>query len=339
MLDLGSPGPGGVRMMSACGSERGLSVQHQHDLGGVLGVGRVPDDEILGVLGGVFPMSRYESERRVSYFEPRQGHALDIVFGKDGQIASCEAGPDLTRELVATLRERCEASFNENASYEVARAVLFSAPEVKGSWRHRDEWQILPAPDDAPRPDDPGGEYPFVLEYRIQASANGRVASTRRRRREHAIHLLLSLLLRGQITREQTSRPQHWMILPEATDDGLYTAYLNEGYMVGAGFATRADELSDPTHVRRARVGARWRVLRRSVPARPDHCSLVTRRLLRRVRECRPTNARPTARSLLLVRRRLPIMGHVEVAQFHFRNQCHRSALPARADWPHLPNM
>jgi hypothetical protein len=68
-------------------------------------------------------------------------------------------------------------------------------------------------------------------------------------RRTWELHLLLSLLLHGSITRESWERPHHWVILPEPTVEGAHTAYLNEGYMVGDGFVSRADEFSNPAAI------------------------------------------------------------------------------------------
>ncbi len=80
-------------------------------LSDALGLGRVPPEELVSVLAGVFPLSRWESGDRITYFHPERGHALDVVYNKHGQIMRYEPGPGLTDELVATLRERAEVAF------------------------------------------------------------------------------------------------------------------------------------------------------------------------------------------------------------------------------------
>ncbi len=214
---------------------------------------RVRDEELVGLLGSVLPLSQTESGDRVSYFHPEQGHALDVVYGKRGRIVRCEPGPALTDELIATPRERAEAALAPDTGFEVRRDVLFSVPEVKGCWRHGDDWQIVPAPASAPRPGFLMGEHPFVLEYRVRRSANFQVAETRRWRRFWELHLLLSLLLHGRITREFHAHPHHWMLLHEPTADGSHTVYANEGYMI-AGFVARADDFTDPSGYRKLAV-------------------------------------------------------------------------------------
>jgi hypothetical protein len=71
----------------------------------------------------------------------------------------------------------------DDCGIEVRRDVLFSGRELRGFWRHHDEWQILPAPPEAPRPRALYDEQAFALEYRVRTSANDIVSLTRRRRR------------------------------------------------------------------------------------------------------------------------------------------------------------
>lgn len=179
------------------------------DLAAAVGLGNMPDEELIGILSGVLPLSRWESGRRVSYFHPQEGHALDIVYGRDGKIIALEPATGLTTELLDDLRELASSVFDEPASYEVCRDPLFSVPRVQGYWRHRDEWQVLPAPPHAPDPDFELAEHPFVLEYRIKSSSNHVVGLTRRRRRLWELHILLALLLRGRITREPSESQHH----------------------------------------------------------------------------------------------------------------------------------
>jgi len=91
------------------------------------------------------------------------------------------------------------------------------------------------------------GDHPFVLEYRVRSSSDFSVALMRRSRRYWELHLLLSLVLRGRITRETFEPQHHWVILLEPMPNSLQTAYVNEGYLVGEGFLLVADDFSDPS--------------------------------------------------------------------------------------------
>jgi hypothetical protein len=52
-------------MRSRKGGER--HDRHRETLGDSLGLWRVPDEELVGILGGMFPLGRWESGDRVTY--------------------------------------------------------------------------------------------------------------------------------------------------------------------------------------------------------------------------------------------------------------------------------
>jgi hypothetical protein len=56
------------------------------DLSDALAVGRIPDDELVSILGSIFPLSRWESGRRITYVHPERGDALDVVYSRRGEI-------------------------------------------------------------------------------------------------------------------------------------------------------------------------------------------------------------------------------------------------------------
>lgn len=62
----------------------------------------------------------------------------------------------------------------------VRRGICFSdGLNVQGTWRYRDEFQIVPAPDDAPRPKYSLGAQPFVIEVMYQPCNNILVSGAR----------------------------------------------------------------------------------------------------------------------------------------------------------------
>lgn len=154
-----------------------------------ISLGRIDDDELLGLLAELFPLSRWSDGRRVTFFHPQQGHVLDAVYDRHGRIAACEPQAGLTSELQG-LRDRVTDAVNALRAWEVRRDPLFSTPAVGGFWRHDDEWQILPAPPEAPRLGFLLGGHPFIFEYRVPTSASTRAALTRRSRRLWQLHLL-----------------------------------------------------------------------------------------------------------------------------------------------------
>lgn len=150
------------------------------DLAATIGLGNVPDDELVGILGGVLPLSRWESGRRVSYFHPQEGHALDVVYGRDGQIVAVHPATGLTTGLLDKLREQASFAFEEDATSEVCCDPLFSVPGSRATGGIETSGRSSPPRAHAPDPDFELAEHPFVLEYKINSSSNhvvGRRAS------------------------------------------------------------------------------------------------------------------------------------------------------------------
>ncbi|MER7362669.1 hypothetical protein [Nonomuraea wenchangensis] len=220
-------------------------------LNAALQVGVVPDGELADLLSSLFPMSKWESGTQVAYFHPEAGHVFDLLYSKrSGRILRGVPGPGLTDELVAQVRELTVAASAPDTELEIRREILFSTPEIRGFWRHADDWQILPAPATAPRPQMLLGKHPFILEYKVRRSDSFQVETTRRFRRCWELHLLLSLLLRGQVIRESSAHPHHWILLREPLADGSHTVYANEGYMV-RGFVVKAATFSDVSGIQK----------------------------------------------------------------------------------------
>ena len=86
-----------------------------------LRLGDVADQELTAIFGTVFPLARWESNDRVNYFHSEQGHVLDVVYSRRGQILRFEPGPGLTDELVRELRQQVDAAFAQDAGVEVRR--------------------------------------------------------------------------------------------------------------------------------------------------------------------------------------------------------------------------
>lgn len=213
-------------------------------LGDAIGLNDLDDDDILGILSDSFSSARWESGLQVAYLGVDGMPALTLVYNKRGQIVGCKRGAGLTGEILGKLRRGYEIASTDEGS-EVFRDVLFSTPELKGCWRYADDWQITPAPEQAPRPEFLLADHPFILEYRVRKSSNFAISHTRRWKRLWELHLLLSMALVRPIKREWPSHPHHWVVLPHADGETPKVAYLNEGYMVGGGFVFHLAELSD----------------------------------------------------------------------------------------------
>src|SRR5207248_2641655 len=110
--------------------------------------------------------------------------ALSLRYHK-GAIFDAVAGPAMTPETEARLREKIEQDLLVEAGNKVCRWTMFSGREVTGWWRHDDEFQIVPAPPEAPRPSTVIGDHPFIVDFVFRDSSNFRVRNLRYARKAY----------------------------------------------------------------------------------------------------------------------------------------------------------
>ena len=111
--------------------------------------------------------------------------------------------------------------------------MFFNIFPVDGYWRYRDEWQIIPAPSQAPRPDVVIADHPFIVELHVP-SHPGRVVldAAIRGRRAWELQLILNLTLRGGIKRFSARAPEHTWAYVRYDDTSTTVAWVQPGYFI-----------------------------------------------------------------------------------------------------------
>jgi hypothetical protein len=79
-------------------------------------------------------------------------YALKLVFHKDKPgISRIHAGPLLTDESANQLKAKIDDELRSTIPLAFGAAFLFSGMPLKGYFRYRDRFQIIPAPPEAPQ--------------------------------------------------------------------------------------------------------------------------------------------------------------------------------------------
>ena len=132
------------------------------------------------------------------------------------------------------MSERSEQQQNTvyaHGDVTVCRWTMFSGRPVEGSWRYRDEFQIVPAPPEAPRPGHLwGAEHPFLVDFAFQDSPNQQIQQLRYARKAADMLLVLNLLLNTQITAPTNRARKHWVWPPPGSTAPAIWA--QEGYLI-----------------------------------------------------------------------------------------------------------
>jgi hypothetical protein len=163
---------------------------------------------------------------------------------EQSRIVDILAGPDLTAAEIDCLANQIASELLTSSGTGVANVILFAHLPVDGWYKHRDFLQILPAPQDAPRPGCLMADHPFLLQFIFPKSSNWAIQNIRKATRGREIALLLTGLLAGSISSGGRGE-HHWTLLSQGAAGVLRTEYLQEGY-VCPGFVEESDTF-EPT--------------------------------------------------------------------------------------------
>jgi hypothetical protein len=205
--------------------------------------------ELLQVLLQHFGSSADSGNRREVLYPKDPPFALRVVFSKRGEPAAAHAGEALTSEVLQGLQERIHREFVAVAGMSVNRQAYFCRERVGGWWRYRDQFQILPVPEGAPKAEFPLGDHPFLIEFRYPRAPDFFLDSCRRARLVSKLGLLLNALLVTPVKplggRSLGSLRFAWVLLPPEREGAeLKVAYRQEGYHY-EGMCNHAEDFSD----------------------------------------------------------------------------------------------
>jgi hypothetical protein len=196
-----------------------------------LGLGHVPDDDILTVLAGMFGVSTFQASSHTvtfsSWYERQRG-SVTISFGERGQIAAIHG--NISDETLDALQTDARALLEPAGEWNVLRSVMSSEHPLTNWWRDDDDWQIVPATDSQY----PHVTNPFILEYRVRRFSVKRVTLALAERRLWELRLTLGLLLGMVITQTSESiygwdedrKPASQSLRQEFT--GTYTIFYSD---------------------------------------------------------------------------------------------------------------
>jgi len=167
-------------------------------------------------------VSRYGSsggdstDKHSLLFPGRQDkYCMRLAYDRNYVLVDIHSGPDLTDSELSEVIDLVAHDLYSEAEPKVGSAVCFSVLPVTEYFLRQNDFQIMPVPPDAPRPDFLIADHPFLLEVQIKGSRNAAVEIQRHLRRSREVELLLCVLLRGYI-RSDRSKLRHSWVMPPA---------------------------------------------------------------------------------------------------------------------------
>jgi hypothetical protein len=172
------------------------------------------DAELMSIVTSHFHGAASFSPNEVVFPNTTNQSDIALYFSfKRGMLVAIRGGPALKEEDIAAL-ERVILLELAPAQLRVGNQVLFASLPVTGAFRHRDIFQILPVPSDAPRPSSLVADHPFLLQFKYKASSAAFVGGSRRAVQVQRLQLLLSALLEGHVRSPGSAAKFHWVIAP-----------------------------------------------------------------------------------------------------------------------------
>ena len=125
---------------------------------------------------------------------------LQVFYDQKGKLTAIKWVEDGSENMARDLVSEAEDALYGNHGNGVGTSYVFSQYRIQGFVRVKNDIQIVPLPDEAPKPDFELAKHPGLLQFSYPKSSNRSINQFRRPKREREILLLLNVLLRGGLT-------------------------------------------------------------------------------------------------------------------------------------------
>ena len=125
---------------------------------------------------------------------------MEVFYNKKGKVSKVKWLNDDSENIARDLVSEAEDALYGDHGTGVGRCHVFSQYRIQGFVRVKNDIQIVPLPDEAPKPDFELAKHPGLLQFSYPKSSNRSINQFRRPKREREILLLLNVLLRGGLT-------------------------------------------------------------------------------------------------------------------------------------------
>lgn len=191
----------------------------------------VEQSELEQLLLTHFGGCRSESHEEIHYSHAgKQGPALILKYTKDGELSEICTGSAIFPTDVESIRAKVEQQLLKPSEPEIGQIVLFANLPTVGWFRYRDDFQLVPMPANAPRPQCLIGDHPLLLQYRVEGSTDFHISMLRRTRTGRELDLLftaLTTVIQGSIGNVARF---HWSLVNGNDPANLRSEYCQEAY-------------------------------------------------------------------------------------------------------------
>jgi len=190
----------------------------------------VKHSELLTVLHSFFKFVTNPLPGRARRFgDQNQGSYLDVHFNNDGTIQTINGklSDADTKALVVQIR----STLVDNQEEDIGRTICFSLYEaVRGFYRYKDVFQIVPIPKDAPHASMILADHPFVLESKYVSCPDQMIDTNRHIEAAAQLARILNTFCNTAVSARSVYVRYFWGIFD---DKELSSRWTQEGYVYG----------------------------------------------------------------------------------------------------------
>ncbi len=135
-------------------------------------VKQVKAQELTRVLLTHFNQAQNISPWKYRYQQKDIPHFLEITFDENGEITNITLSSDFPKEELEIIEKKIQETLIVNQGTKIRQIICFCNEKITGHFRYKNLFQILPMPDDAPKPEVGVADHPFILEVAYEASSD-----------------------------------------------------------------------------------------------------------------------------------------------------------------------
>jgi hypothetical protein len=161
-------------------------------------------------------LEHFSHAEGTKFQRPDTQHSLEMISDEAGNIERIQLSKGFPLSELEEIEKKIQDCLLTEHEAKVCQLIAFCDAEVTGYFRYRDLFQILPMPDDAPKPTPfIPPNYPFILEVSYQSCPIWTIESARQKEKAVIYTRLLNLLSNQGISQNPLVSQSGWVIETE----------------------------------------------------------------------------------------------------------------------------
>src|SRR5260370_18218933 len=161
---------------------------------------KVEAQELMHLLLGNFSHGKNIRELVYKFQKQDEQHFIEVTCDETGSIKMITPSKSFPHKELDTIEEHMQNTILKKDGIKIAQFIGFCDEPITGYFKYKDLFQILPLPEDAPKPKIAVADHPFILEVAYESCSQPMVDTLRRRKQAVIYTRLLNLFANQHIS-------------------------------------------------------------------------------------------------------------------------------------------